>query len=82
MAEITPAQREVIKLCMEKRKELSNEMNHLSNVLGHVIEPLLDQNNLEIDEQLRDLVDVPCYWQFEIIRRIRALRKLRRTNGK
>ena len=45
--------------------------------MGKLIEPLLDQNSLEVDKELLEILQAPGYWQFEVRCRIRALKKLR-----
>ena len=49
----------------------------VSDEMGKLIEPLLDQNSLEVDKELLEILQAPGYWQFEVRCRIRALKKLK-----
>lgn len=60
----------------KKLAALQQIIELVSDEMGKLIDPLLDRNDLAIDEELVKILEAPGYWQFEVRRRIRALKKL------
>lgn len=50
--------------------------NLISDEMGKLIKPILEQHNLDLDLELQELLTEPGYWRFEVIRRVKALKAL------
>lgn len=64
----------------KKLAALTEIREFISDRLGDLIEPLMEQHSIEIDEELVEILETPSYWQFELRRRLRALKKLQGKN--
>jgi hypothetical protein len=66
-----------IKRCIDKVEEAIKVQRARSEILWSLLEPLVDQHDPALDEEIEKLLAVGCYAKFEVRVRIRHLRKLK-----